>query len=99
MITFENGTDARAYIDGALVHIHSAPALDGRHSLDPTFLLFGDNDGDNAALAIGGVGFFEGVLTPAEVLSLGAAGAPIIPEPSSLALFGISLLAFLRRRR
>ena len=99
VITFENGTDARAYIDGSLIHTHTAPDLDGRHSLDPTFLLFGDNDGDNAALAIGGVGFFEGVLTAGEVSSLGVAGAPIIPEPSGLALLGVGLLAFLRRRR
>jgi MYXO-CTERM domain-containing protein len=100
VITFDLGTGVASYTNGTLLHNHSAVAVDGRFSLDPTVLFFTDNDGDNAPLHIGALAIYDGVLTPAEVSTLGVAGAAI-PEPS-VALLGLAALgglAGLRRRR
>jgi hypothetical protein len=99
VVTFDLGVEVKTYLDGALVHTHSASALDGRFSLDPTVLFFGDNDGDNAALHVGALALWDGALTGAEVAGLGRAG-DAIPEPSAalLALAGLCTAALARRR-
>jgi uncharacterized protein (TIGR03382 family) len=100
VVTFDLGVEVKTYLDGALVHTHSAGALDGRFSLDPTVIFFGDNDGDNAPLHVGALALWDGALTGAEVAGLGRAG-DAIPEPSAalFALLGLGIAALSRRRR
>ena len=72
----------RTYIDGALHHNHSKPALDSDFSLDPSELLFfADNDGENHPLVISKVAMVNRALDAAEVESLGGPGLSlIVPE-------------------
>ncbi len=95
------GNDVLTYLNGALHFTHPVDeALDLRFSLDPFFYVFTDNDGDNAPLHVGALAVYDGVLTPAEVSALGAAGTAIpIPEPSSVALLGLVFGLGLWRRR
>jgi hypothetical protein len=85
----------RTYVDGVLQHNHTAVnVLDGRHALDPTVLLFGDEDNENGLLSVGVVGIWNRTLSDAEVTNLGVAGTIIaIPEPGSLLLVGSVLVS------
>lgn len=93
------GGDVQSYLDGTPFFSHPGdPGVDSRFSLDPFLYFFTDNDSDNAPLNVGTVAIFDGVLTPAEVTSLGVAGTAI-PEPSALALLTLGGLLAIRRRR
>ena len=73
----------RTYIDGVLFHTHTKPALDSDFALDPTVLLFGDEDGENQPLVIGMVASFARALTAGEVADLGGCGSAIIAESNN----------------
>lgn len=70
-------SSVRAYVDGSLFHTHSfTGGRDGSYGLEPTVLLFADNNNENAALNVGTVGFWGKLLTATEVSALGTAGTP-----------------------
>lgn len=91
------------YIDGSLVNSVDAFGTSvNRFDLsDPTFLLFGDNDGETADGYISQFYFTDRVLTGSEVSALGAANAAAVPEPSAimLGLLGAIGLGTRRNRR
>lgn len=92
------GNDVQSYTDGTSFFSHpNDPGVDGRFSLDPFLYFFTDNDSDNNPLNVGTVAIFDGVLSPAEVAGLGAAGTAI-PEPSAIALLSLGGLLARRRR-
>jgi hypothetical protein len=98
------GGSFRTFIDGALVFTHGTSPLDGRHALNPTLLLFGDEDGENGLLSVGSVAIWDQALSVNQVAELGIAGAPItaVPEPSSLILaaaIGLGIVVTRSRRR
>lgn len=99
VVSVDNGSFFRTYIDGVLLTNHTTQAVDGRYSLDPSVLFFADNDTDNAPLQIGAVALYNGALTASEISALGTAGSAI-PEPSGLLLGGLSggMLLMSRRR-
>jgi len=104
LLTFDiNATGStsfvRAYVNGTLFHTHSfSGGRDGTYGLESTVLLFADNSNENASLNVGAVAFWNGILTPSEVSSLGAVGTAV-PEPAAALLGGLGLLTLLRRRR
>jgi hypothetical protein len=64
----------KKYINGALVGTQNLGAvLDGRWSLDPYALLFGDEDGEQAPTYVNSIQFRNGLLTDAQVAALGGA--------------------------
>ena len=83
----------KKYIDGTLVGTQTLDGLDGRWTLDPFALLFGDNDGDNQPGYANSIQFRNGILTDAEVTALGgatsASGIPgAVPRICSVSVSG-----------
>ena len=79
-LTLSSG-QLKKYIDGGLVgaQVLATPAVDGRWSLDPTALLFADNDGDTAAGFVNSIQIHDVPLSDADVFALGKATAAGIP--------------------
>ncbi|RYD44042.1 MAG: hypothetical protein EOP85_09670, partial [Verrucomicrobiaceae bacterium] len=74
----------KAYTNGTLFHTHNITGgRDGTYGLGSTALLFADNDGENAALNIGAVGFWGKTLTIEEITALGGPGTPVIANPEN----------------
>ncbi len=96
------------YIDGVSVGSQTLSATEGgvdqRWSLDPTALLFADEDGETALGYVNSIQIHDVVLSSDYIAGLGgptAAGIPAVPEPTSGLLFGagLFLLAVRRTRR
>lgn len=88
------------FVNGVLVNSQTlSQGVDGRWALDPTFLLFTDEDGETAAGFVDKVMLYDGALSAKEVESLGGlANGPVIPEPATLGLIALGGMALLRRR-
>lgn len=71
IISVDNGTIFRVYMDGRLINSGSAQAVDGRFSLEGTVLMFADNDGDDGSIDVSTVALFNTPLTEPQVRSLG----------------------------
>lgn len=69
----------KKYVDGSLVGAQNLDALDGRWSLDPTALLFTDNDGETAPGFVNSIQIHDVALTDTDIFSLGKATAAGIP--------------------
>lgn len=69
----------KKYIDGILVGTQNLDGLDGRWSLDPTALLFTDNDGETAAGFVNSIQIHDVPLTDTDLFALGKATAAGIP--------------------
>ena len=67
------------YIDGTFVGAQDLEGVDGTWSLDPTALLFTDNDGDTAAGFVNSIQIHDVPLTTADIFALGGATAAGIP--------------------
>jgi hypothetical protein len=72
------------YIDGQLFAAQGlpAPALDGRHSLGPTSLLFADEDGESQPAYINSIQFRNYTMGEEEIAALGGPDASGIPAHS-----------------
>lgn len=70
----------RSFLNGTVVQSLSGLTVDGRFSLGPEFLLFADQDQENAAGWVNSVQLRSRVLSDEEVLALGGAQAGAIPE-------------------
>lgn len=70
----------KKYINGVLVNTQTlGEGTDGRWSLDPTALLFGDEDGDANPGYANSIQFRNGLMSDAEVLALGGVTTDGIP--------------------
>jgi hypothetical protein len=98
MFTFDLANSTlKKYVDGSLVGTQTlGSGLDGRWSLDPTFEILTDNDGETNAGSLSRFSFEDRVLSDSEIATLGGAN---IPEPSSLAFLAVGVLPMLRRRK
>lgn len=84
----------RSYLNGLPVQVQRGLTVDGRFSLGSEFLLFADNDSENAAGMLGCLQIRSVSLSDAEVLALGSAVASNIPSTNgnvSNPLFGKTL--------
>ena len=70
------------FIDGVQVgsQVLASPALDGRWSLDPTALLFTDDDGETAAGFVNSIQIHDVALSAADLFVLGGPSAAGIPS-------------------
>ncbi|MCK6497569.1 metallophosphoesterase family protein [bacterium] len=86
VIVVDNGAGLYdIYLDGSRILLGNSGGVDGRFALDPTLLLFADEDGEDAAITVSRVSMYDRPLTPNEVLSLGGP-VPDVPgnHPPSL---------------
>ncbi len=65
----------RIFLDGERILEGSGQAVDGRLSLAPTLLLFGDEDGEDGVLDVSRVAVYDVCLSEAEAAELGGVGS------------------------
>jgi hypothetical protein len=97
-LTLGPGLQLRKFIDGSLVGTQSAGSLDGQFGLDPTALLFTDEDNETKAGFVNSIQIHDAVLSDSYIGGLGgatAAGIPAVPEPASglLLVAGLAVVA------
>ncbi len=74
VISVNNGTHYRYYLDGQLLLDGTAQVIDDRFSLENIVLLFGDNDGDDGEIDVAEVAIWDKPLTTYQVQNLGGYG-------------------------
>ncbi len=81
VISADLGTSIVSYVDGVPFKTHTASSLNGHLALQPSILLFGDNDGENYPMNVGAVAIWDGALNASEAAVLGKAGVPVSTAP------------------
>jgi hypothetical protein len=89
----------RKFIDGTMVGVNTGIGRDGTFGLDPTALLFTDNDGETTVGYVNSIQISDVILPDSWISVLGGAtagGIAVIPEPGSGLLLGAGLLLLAR---
>jgi hypothetical protein len=92
-------TTLSASVNGVEINNYAAISPDRYDLGDPSFLLFGDEDGETAAGYISQFAFIDRTLSAPEILSLGGATAAPVPEPTGALLLALAGVAGVLRRR
>lgn len=92
-------TTLTAYVDGTAINNYTSINPDRYDLGDPTFLVFGDEDGETAAGYLSQFAFIDRPLLSAEVLALGGVSASPIPEPAGAILMLLAAAGGIVRRR
>lgn len=101
VVSVDNDAFYRIYVNGNEWLDGAIQPVDGRFSLDPVFLVFADNDGDDALMNLSNLAVWDTALDAGAVGALGGAGRAIaVPEPATLllAFLGLAGAVTLRRR-
>lgn len=77
VVSVDNGSFYRIYVDGELWLQGSVQPVDGRFSLDPTVLLFADEDGEDAEMHVTTAAIWDTPLSDNEIFGLGRVGDPV----------------------
>ncbi len=85
-ISVQNGTHYNYYYDGHLLLNGAAGEIDGRFSLSSAFILFGDENGEDAALDVADVKLYSRALSNEEIAGLGGYNhkPESVTEPDSI---------------
>lgn len=84
ILTVENGSFFKAYIDGQFIFDHNVKPIDDvRYSLASVIHLFGDDDGDDGLIDCAEIAIWDYALTAAEVTALGGVGTVLPVELTS----------------
>ena len=84
VMTVDNGTARKVYVNGALWNAGIAGSLDDRYGLVDQLLIFADNDGEDGAIEVTNLAIWDYALDAVAVAELGSADAFIVdaPEPT-----------------
>jgi len=82
VISVKNGSQFKYYLDGQLLLNATPQDIDGRFSLDPTLLMFADEDGEDGVIKCAELAIWDKALSNSEVTSLGGFGHQIIAPPT-----------------
>jgi len=74
VISVQNGTQYKYYLDGQLLHNGTIQTIDGRLSLENVVLLFADEDGEDNEISCSEVAIWNYALSASEVSTLGGFG-------------------------
>jgi Icc-related predicted phosphoesterase len=77
VVSVDNGSFYRIYVDGTLWKEGTIQPVDGRFSLDPQILFFADDDGEDYPIICTNLAVWGQALTSAQVSELGTASNPI----------------------
>jgi hypothetical protein len=77
VISVKNGTQYEYYLDGQLLNSGGAQAVDDRFSLEPTTLIFADNDGEDGTIDCAEIDLWNYALSADEAKALGGYGHAI----------------------
>jgi hypothetical protein len=80
VVSVDNGSFYRIYVNGSQWLEGNVQAIDGRFSLDPTLLIFADEDGEDYPKYCSTLAMWNRPLTGAEIASMGNAYTVIVPE-------------------
>ncbi len=87
VMTVDNGSARKVYVDGAEWNGGNAGSLDDRYSLAETLLIFADENGEDGLIEVTNLAIWDEALTPAGIAALANAGDFIVnaptPEPNS----------------
>jgi len=75
-VVVNNGSEYSIYINGVKRLTGNVQSIDGRFSLEPTALLFADNDGEDNEIDVARVLLYNSALTETDVKSLGGYEQP-----------------------
>ena len=81
VITVDNGSFYRYYLDGELITQGAVQDIDGRFSLDPVLLMFADEDGEDNLINVSEIGIWDIPLNEQEVTELGGFSHPVPQHP------------------
>lgn len=81
VISVDLGSHYNYYLDGNLLHTGNLQGIDGRFSLEPTLLLFADEDGEDNEIDVAEVALWDVPLTAEEVKALSGFNVDSIAPP------------------
>jgi hypothetical protein len=77
VVSVDNGSFYRIYVDGELWLQGNMQPVDGRFSLEPKVLLFADEDGEDAEIYVTNAAIWDNPLSDNEIFGLGKVGDPV----------------------
>ena len=81
VVTVDNGSFYRIYVNGELWMDGTVQSIDGRFSLDPTVLLFADENGEDKEMHVSMVAMYDRALSGSDVSELkGPGGDEVVHE-------------------
>lgn len=81
VVSAKCGEYYRVYVNGELFVEKLGIAVDSRHALKELPHIFGDDDGEDPAIICAELGVWNMALTEEQVVELGDASKPMLPEP------------------
>ncbi len=84
ILSVKNGTKFQYYIDGQLINNATVQTVDGRFSLDPSLLLFADNDGEDGEIDCAEMAIWNSALSTADIAALGGFNHYIAPKTTPI---------------
>jgi predicted phosphodiesterase len=94
VITVDNGSVYKYYLDGELINQAIVQEIDGRFALNPVLLMFADEDGEDNNIIVTEIGIWNRPLSEPEVSELGGFSHP---GPESIHLIAYPFLQSLTK--
>lgn len=78
LVSVDNGTDRRIYVNGQLWYDGNAGTIDDRFALAPQLLAFADENGEDGPIRVSNLAIWDTALNATQAAALGGAGSFIV---------------------